>query len=202
MSRVLSGLSRWGLPLALVWSQLMLSAFVFERRLPDGLRSGPGLQVPLILLAVPTLSAAFLWSVRRAESRAERSSAVADALVAWLLAFLMAAHAIVLAVVVGALGGLHPWLGVATAVLLLGLAYFFPSLPPGSPLGLNLPGRAPDPGAWFRMHLRLARGLAASAGVVLIAATRPSSLLVLAAALPTAWALVWALRTPESAASD
>ena len=88
---------------------------------------------------------------RRLDRGPEVRSPGGDALIIWVMAFFFGAHALLLAVVIGALHSLHPALALAVAVLLLGIGALLPSLPPQSPFGLALEGLRDRPERWKRV---------------------------------------------------
>lgn len=161
------GLHRWAAPLAIIWAGLMLSAFVFERRLPEAVREAPSPMLVGLLVGLPGLSLGVLLGLRRLDAAPQRRSAPGDALVAWLLAALFAAHALVLAVVAGALPSLHPGLSLVAGVLLIGLALLLPGLPFACPFGLLTPATRADTEHWQRVHRELATGAAVSGALAL-----------------------------------
>ncbi|MEL6189074.1 MAG: hypothetical protein AAFU79_31010, partial [Myxococcota bacterium] len=94
-----STLLRWVLPLALLWGQLGLSAFVMERRLPEAVANQPSPRLVVLLLLLPALAGLVLTLARRLDRPLERRSPAGDALLLWIMAFFFSAHAILLAVV-------------------------------------------------------------------------------------------------------
>ena len=147
----------------------MLSAFTFERRLPEALQSAPSALLVGLLLGVPLVSAATLSFARRMDAELERRSAAGDALIAWLQAFFFAAHIIILSVLLGLLPDLRPALDLAGGLLVVGAAGLLPGLPPRSPFGLVVPATR-HPAAWKVAHRRLAVWLAL-VGAVMLAGT-------------------------------
>lgn len=153
---------RWFLPGLVVWAQVMLSAFVFERRVPDAVRASPSPLLVVLLIGGPLVSLAILIQARRMDRAPERRSPAGDALVLWLLGFCFSAHALVMAVVTGALTGLQPGLGLAVGALLLGGAGLLPALPYRSPFGLVHRSTLSSPSAWRSRHRRVAAAAAVS----------------------------------------
>lgn len=201
MSERPSPLLRWVLPLALVWGQLGLSAFVMDRRLPDAVADSPTLRLGILLIIVPLVSILVLLLGRRVERPPFRSSVVGDALVLWLMTFFFCAHALVLAVVTGDLAGLHPGSAVLVGGLLLGLAALLPSLPPSSPFGLSMEPD-PSPERWRRVHRWVALALALSGGLALASAALPAGLGLLLALAPASAAGLWGALTLRGASED
>ena len=193
-------LGRWFIPLGVVWAQLFLSAFVFERRLPEGLRNDPSLLLVELLLGTPGLSTVLLWGFRRLDQQDERRSSVGNTLVIWVMAFMFMTHAIILGVVIGALEGLHPWMSFAVVFLLLGTASLLPALPPESPYGFRVLATR-DHQQWRRIHRGLALSLGLSAIVICLTATLSSKIWVALGLVPTAAGLLWAWRTQERASA-
>lgn len=190
-------LHRWGAPLAIVWAGLLLSAFVFERRLPEAVTRAPSPLLVTLLLGCPGASLLALFGLRRLDADPERRSAPGDALVAWLLAAMFAAHALILAVVAGALPSLHPGLALVAGFLLLGLAALLPSLPVGCPFGLLTAATRSDPARWAAVHRELAVGAGLSGGLALAAALAPSGPWTPAALVPVGVAILRGLRRPS-----
>ncbi|MEO1230607.1 MAG: hypothetical protein AAFZ18_17055 [Myxococcota bacterium] len=201
-----STLLRWVLPLALLWGQLGLSAFVMERRLPEAVANQPSPRLVVLLLLLPALAGLVLTLARRLDRPLERRSPAGDALLLWIMAFFFSAHAILLAVVTGDLEGLHPMSAGLVGGLLLGMAALLPSLPPSSPFGLGTEPSTPPP-RWRRVHRAVAGALAVSGILAFASMARPAGLGLLLSLLPAAGAGVWgilALRTSvgASAGSD
>lgn len=175
---------RWVVPWAIVWAGIMLSAFVMEQRLPEAVQSDPSGGVAALLLGVPALSVVVLLALRRLDRDPASQSAVGDAILAWLLAAMFASHALLLAVVTGALPSLHPGLALIAGFLLLGWAALLPSLPPGSPLGLLTRATRADPRLWRRVHREVAIGAALSGGLALASALVSATLVSALALIP------------------
>lgn len=191
---------RWWLPLGLIWAQLMLSAFVFERRLPDAVTRAPSAVLLAVLFAVPAMAAGVLVYARRADRSLSLRSAAGDTLVLWLLTFFFAAHALVLAVAMGALSSLHPWLPLCVGGLLLGWAVILPGLPGASPFALT-GGRQVTADVTRRVHHGVARGLALSGVLAFGSALLPSGVGLGLALVPALVAGAWGVLTVKGAVS-
>jgi hypothetical protein len=150
--------SRWGLPLGIGWAGILVSAWVFERKLPPAAQE-PTWGLVAVLLGVPLLSLTTLVVVRVA-SRGP-TSFVGDQMVAWLMLFGLAVHLALLGDALGAappVGRTVPW---AVAGLLVGLGLWFRYLPWKDAMGLRLPSLLNDERAWMRTHQRVGWGLVA-----------------------------------------
>lgn len=184
-------MTRWALPILVVWVQLMFSAFVYQRRLPGGVRENPSTLLLVLLLLAPAVSTVSIWVARRFDRPPELRNSANDAVLLWFLAFLFSVHAVVLSVVVGMVPSLQPGLGWAVGGLMLGLGLLLPRLPPGSPFGLRTRLNLNSEAAWTEAHRRL--GWASTAtGVlsVLGASVMPSHPAVVVCGAPVAWVLV------------
>lgn len=188
-----SALSRWALPLAIVWAELLLSAYAFERQLPDSVKTAPSRLLLGVLFALPVLSALALFGMRWLDRRLEHRSPAGNAFATWILAFGFTTHALVLAVATGGLSSLHPGLAVAVGGLLLGLSALLPTLPVGHPYGIVHQGTRSSPTLWRRVHRGVAVGFALSGVLAMLTAALPSGLGLVFALLPAAALLGWGM---------
>jgi hypothetical protein len=165
-----TGLTRWGAPLAVVWAGVLLSAWVQGARLP-AVRA-PGSRLLALLLGAPATSLAALLLLRAALARTPRAPRRSDDLVVlWLVAFLFAVHALVLASATGLVRALATPTALVVAALLGGLGPLVDGLEPGSALGIRTARTLASPRAWSAAHRAagIGLGLAALAGFGLAA---------------------------------
>lgn len=155
--------TRWGLPLALIGSALLLSAYVYFVKLPEPARAltertaatfGGAPAVALVLLLVLRVAARLVGGTDRGT----------DLVIVWVLTFLFSVHAAVLAATIGMISSLKVVVPYVVGLLLLGLGPTIAALGPASPLGIRTPSTLADPGLWRRTH-RLAGWLLALAGI-------------------------------------
>ena len=186
--------SRWVFPIGLVWAQLMASAFVFERRLPSAVQEAPSRALQCMLLAGPLLSLLLLLWGRRLDRNPRDRSAIANAMVIVVLAFILAAHLQLLSGLGGRSSALHPGLPLSVGALLLALSGLIPRLPSGSPYGVKTPATCADERVWARVHRVFAGTMAGSGGLLIGAALLgwDGGWLALGLA-PATLGLVWAL---------
>lgn len=189
-------MTRWLWPLSIIWAELMLSAFVFQRRLPEALQRDPSTLLVTLLWAGPVVSSLVLAQARRMDRAPERRSDVGNTLVLWLLAFCFSAHALLLAVMTGALAALQPALGLAVGGLCLGWGLLMPRLPFGSPFGLVHAASLHSEAAWRVRHRRLGRGLLLSGVLSFGCLWAPRTPYLIIALAPVLFTGVLALR-PE-----
>ncbi len=159
-----SALTRWALPVALIGSALLLSAFVFFAKLPEEVRVIDG-KTGAAFLGTPGV-ALLIWLMLRGSAKASgQPDRSADLLIVWVLTFLFGVHAAILAAVIGMIPSLRSVIPSAVAILLLGLGPAIGTLAPGSPLGIRTASTLSDPDLWRRTH-RLAGWLLSLSGVV------------------------------------
>lgn len=185
---------RWVAPIGILWFQWVLSAFVFEKRLPDPLRFSPSVLLVVALLGLPCASVFIFFAIRWVDRRTFLQNRVSDLIVLWLITFLFLSHALVLSVVVGLRSSLHPGLAQASGGFLIGLALLLPKLPLGSPLGLYTHVSVHTSAAWQRRHRYLAYGLGVSGVGLLFSFLMPASLFFALALLPAVGAGVYAIQ--------
>lgn len=189
--------TRWFIPAGIAWCGLLLSAWVYTKKLDEPAREvTPKLLLAFLGTPVFSLLLLILLRVMARRSTSEPSRA-GDVLIIWVLAFLFCVHASVLA---GAIG-MFPLIRavpVATALLLIGLGPVLGSLEPNSAMGLRTRRTLASAAAWHATH-RAAAKMFVAAGIVglsalflegrwvLIAAVVPAILAVVLAIIHAAW---------------
>ena len=114
---------RWGVPAGILWSSLLLSAWVYTRRfaqLPVEVQT-----LALVLLGAPAAGLVLLVVVQATAQRAAQKGEpgeTTDLVLIWAEACLFVLHAAVLAVVLGVLSGLVRPVAASAALFFLGLA--------------------------------------------------------------------------------
>lgn len=156
-------LNRWLIPLALVGSGVLLSAFVFYAKLPEAARVYSPTNF-VAFLATPAIALLVLLTLRAATRAGPTVDRSADLVVVWVVTFLFGIHAAVLATIIGMVASLGAVVPSAVALLLIGLGPTIGTLGHGSPLGIRTSSTLSDPGLWRRTH-RLAGVLLGLAGV-------------------------------------
>jgi uncharacterized membrane protein len=157
-------LTRWAMPLLLAWSGFVLSGWVYAKKLDEPARA-PTPKLLLALLGGPAFSTLLLVALRLVARRASREhSRHGDLLVVWVMTFLFAIHASVMAATIG-MFPLRSGVPTAVALLLVGLGPVLASLEPNSAMGIRTRATLSDVGIWRRTH-RLAGGLFVAAGIV------------------------------------
>ncbi len=154
-------LTRWFLPLGVVWAAFLLSAWVYSERLPPDFRTASPTLLG-VFLVVPSVALFLLLLLRRLGPTPSRAG---DLLVLWLMTFFFLVHAAVLAVALGMLRSLVAAVPLAVSVLLLGLGPVLGQLEPGSPLGIRTAQTLAHEAAWIRTH-RVAAWAFAGAGLL------------------------------------
>lgn len=146
-----TALTRVALPLAILWSGLLLSAFVYSR-LPENTQLDP-LRGFISFLAVPAISLVGFGAIRLARRKV---GAVAgrgeDLVVAWVMTFLLGMHCLVLALSVGMIDSLERALPFATALLFVGLGPVLATLEHKSAMGIRTRATLASPAAWASTH--------------------------------------------------
>lgn len=182
--------TRWYLPMLVIWSSLVLSAWVYTNRVPEPVREAGGTRMIVIFAAVPAFSLVVLLALRAVGRAKRKSSRSSDVLVLWVMAFLFAVHASVLAVAIGMISSLDRAIPAATGLLMFGLGPVLTSLEPGSAMGIRTRATLTREDVWRRTH-RLAGKLFMGAGAVgLLGLLSEGPLLVAIAILPAVLALV------------
>jgi uncharacterized membrane protein len=157
-------MTRWFLPIGIAWSGVLLSAWVYTKKLDEPARTiSPKLL--LAFLGVPLFSLLLLTALRLiARKTSEVASRSGDLLIIWVLAFLFCIHASVLAAAIN-MFPLHRAVPLATALLLLGLGPVLGSLEPNSPMGIRTRRTLSSPEVWTKTH-RAAAKMFVLAGVL------------------------------------
>jgi uncharacterized membrane protein len=182
--------TRWFLPLAVIWAGLLLSAWVFTKKIPEEVRTDNTERLVVTLLAVPLVSTLVLVVLRAIGKKKQAASRAGDMLVVWIMAFLFVVHASVLAVAIGMIESLDRTVPAATGVLMVGLGLVLFGLEPGSAMGIRTKATLGSEAVWRRTH-QLAAKLFAAAGIVALGGLLVEGAAVVAVAvLPGALALV------------
>lgn len=182
---------RWGVPAGILWSSLLLSAWVYTRRfaqLPVEVQT-----LALVLLGAPAAGLVLLVVVQATAQRAAQKGEpgeTTDLVLIWAEACLFVLHAAVLAVVLGVLSGLVRPVAASAALFFLGLAPLFWSIEHASPVGIRTPRTMAHPGAWAAAHRVLAVGLGLAGLVAIGAAVFASIPWILAAVTAAALSLI------------
>lgn len=151
---------RWGVPAGILWSSVLLSAWIYTRRFAQ--LPVEASTLALVLLGAPAAGLVLLVVVRVAAQRATRHGEpgeTTDLVLIWSEACLFVLHAAVLAVVLGVLSGLVRPVAVSAALFFWGLAPLFWSIEHTSPVGIRTPRTMAQPAAWRAAHRVLAVGL-------------------------------------------
>jgi uncharacterized membrane protein len=184
-------LTRWGLPLAQLWAAVLLSAYVHTELLGGSPPLTAGLLATLV--GTPAAGLGILLALRATAARAGGATRRSDDLVvSWVMTFLFALHAALLAVAVGLLSALTPAVVVAASGLFIGLGPLLAALEPGSPMGLRTRATLASPAVWGATHRLAGRALslAGALGLLGLAVQGPAALYL--AVLPATAALVLA----------
>ncbi len=198
--------TRWFLPLLVIWSSVLLSAWVYTNRVPEDLRKAGGSRMIITFGVVPAASLVVFLILRAVGRAKQRSSRSSDVLVLWITAFLFAVHASVLAVAIGMISSLDRAIPAATGLLMFGMGPVLFALEPGSAMGIRTRATLGNEDVWRRTH-RLAGKLFMGAGAVgLLGLLFEGPLLVAIAIAPAVIALVismvYASRLAAAAPSD
>lgn len=182
---------RWGVPAGILWSSLLLSAWVYTRRFAQ--LPVEASTLALVLLGAPAAGLILLLVVQltaqRAVGRGEPGEST-DLVLIWAEACLFVLHAAVLAVVLGVLSGLVRPVAASAALFFWGLAPLFWSIEHASPVGIRTPRTMAQPAAWAAAHRVLAIGLGVAGSVALGAAALASIPWIVAAVTAAALSLL------------
>ena len=155
-------LLRWVLPLGIVWSGVLLSAWVYTERLAP---AAVGPRAVGLLWGGPVLTLAVWGALRAYVDRHDRDPVhSADGVLLWVVLFLSGLHGTALAAAVGLIPSLDRAVPVGVAVLDIGLAFVLLTLAPGSVAGLRTAATLSSARSWKRAH-RWAAACLGSAGV-------------------------------------
>jgi hypothetical protein len=184
-------LTRWGLPLAQLWAAGLLSAYVHA----ELLGGSPPLTAGLLatLAGTPAAGLGILLALRATAARTGGATRRSDDLVvSWVMTFLFALHAALLAVAVGLLAALTPAVVVAASGLFIGLGPLLAALEPGSPMGLRTRATLASPAAWAATHRLAGRALSLAGALGLFGLTVEGPAALYLAVLPATAALALA----------
>lgn len=184
--------TRWAIPAGIVWSQLLLSAWVYTKKLDEPAQE-PTPKLLIAFLGMPIFSFLFLVVLRFVAKRTSPAqSRSGDLVIIWVVTFLFCIHAAVLAAVIG-MFSLNRAVPVAVALLLIGLGPVLGSLEPGSAMGIRTKATLGSPSVWKRTH-KLAARLLVLAGLMGLSALLFEGIWVLfAAVVPAILAVVFAI---------
>lgn len=159
----MNGLIRWGVPLGLFWTQVMLTAWVYETRLPDTAKVMSSSLVA-VLWGAPALSLGAFLSIRL--TTRGPSSPLGEALVSAVMGFGLLLHLSLLGDALDVLPSVRrtvPWLlGLLLTVLGLG----FRQLPWGDSMGIRLGPCLQSEARWRRLHQRAGWGMVLLGGAL------------------------------------
>lgn len=198
-------LTRWVVPAGVVWSELLLSAWVYTKKLDEPAQE-PTTKLLIAFLGMPAFSLLLLVVLRFVAKRASSAhSRNGDLLIVWVVTFLFCIHAAVLAAVIG-MFSLSQAVPVAVGLLMIGLGPVLGSLEPGSAMGIRTKATLRDPVVWERTH-RLASRLFILAGLLGLSALLFEGIWVLFASvvpaiLAVVLAIIYAARLPIDAADE
>jgi uncharacterized membrane protein len=151
-----SPITRWVLPLAIVWAEFLLSAFVFTR-LPKEIAIDPA-RALVMFLSMPVLTLlgflVFRFSMERSAAERTRSE---DLIVVWIVCFLFGVHALVLALAIGMIASLQHAMPIAICVLFVGLGPVLARLEPKSAMGIRTKATLASDAAWAKVHRTVGR---------------------------------------------
>lgn len=194
---------RWGVPASIVWAGVLLSAWVYTRRLAQ-LPNAPD-ALGVVLLGAPAAGTALILLVRGVARRAVAAGEpeeTLDLVLIWATACLFVLHASVLAVVLGVLTGLLRPVAATAALFFLGLAPLIGSAEHRSPVGLRTPRTMASAETWAAAHRRVGFALVLAGSVAGAAAALESQDgLVLAVTLAGLGLLVGAAPVGKARAS-
>lgn len=182
--------TRWFLPLFIIWAGLLLSAWVYMNRIPEALREDGGLRLLATLVAVPLFALGVLFVLRTVGRIKQRASRSGDVLVLWVMAFLFAVHASVLAVAIQMIERLDQAIPAATGLLMFGMGPVVHTLEPFSAMGIRTKATLSSERVWRRTH-HLAGKLFMASGVIgLLGLLFEGAAMVAVAIAPAALTLV------------
>jgi uncharacterized membrane protein len=194
-----TAMTRWFVPLGIGWTGVLLSAWVYTKKLDEPAQAvTPKLMIAF--LGVPAFSLLLLVALRLI---ARKTSGVitrsGDLLIIWVLAFLFCIHASVLAAAID-MFPLVRAVPMATALLMVGLGPVMMTLEPGSPMGIRTARTLSDEEVWRKTH-RAAGKMFMVAGVLGLSALFLEGRWVLFAAVVPALlapvlAVIYASRVP------
>lgn len=150
MSGPASPLARWLGPAAIIWTSLMLSAWVHTHKLSPKVELATP-KLLLLFLAVPVLQVVALGLLRRLLAPRPDSRG-AEVMILWLMTFLFGLHAALLATAVGLIPSVARAVPVAISLLMLGIAPAVAYLEPNSPLGIRTKATLAHPETWRATH--------------------------------------------------
>ena len=157
-------LTRWAMPLLLIVSAVLLSAFVFFVKLPASAQVMT-FRAAAAFLGAPITALVVLGALRFATRGAPQPDRGGDLVVIWIVTFLFGLHAAILGAIVGMVPSLRAVVPAAVAFLLVGLGPAIATLSLGSPLGIRTPETLRDERLWLRTH-RVTGGLIVVAGIL------------------------------------
>ncbi|MCK6552831.1 SdpI family protein, partial [Myxococcota bacterium] len=144
-------LTRVALPLGIIWTGVLSSAFVFSR-LPEGVTVDPA-RGAATFGGVPVLSVLALVGLRLARRGVGAGRGRGeDLVVAWVMTFLLGVHCLVLALSIGIIDALERALPIATGLLFIGLGPVLATLEHQSAMGIRTAATLASPAAWRRTH--------------------------------------------------
>ncbi len=149
MNSASTALTRWAWPGAIIWSGVMLSAWVHTEKFSADLKIELW-KLLALLLGVPAIQLLCLLLLRKVLKPHEARSG--DLLVLWLVTFLFGLHASILATAIGLIPSIGKAVPIAVTLLMLGIAPVLPSLEYKSPLGIRTRATLSDPELWRRAH--------------------------------------------------
>jgi hypothetical protein len=181
-------LTRWMIPLAVVWAGVLLSAFTYSKLTRAIQARG---EVVVVLFGSPALCLAGLVVLRTAARRITAGAgALEDAVVIVLMLFLESVHATLIA---SSFGFAH-WLRFAmpflTAILLIVLGPLLRSLSPGSVMGIRTKATLQSTTAWAETHRFTGLAFVAAGIASLGAAWLPGPWALIGAVIPAVFALL------------
>jgi hypothetical protein len=152
------------IPWVITWITVLMSARVWDW-LPPNAKVDPAAAI-FTFAGVPLLALAVTLIGQRAEqtsaSKLGRASAL---LLSWVITFLAAVHAMVLAQAIGKLDSVLVAMPPAIGVFFLGLGPLLAMLEPGSPMGIRTKATLGDSARWRKTHLVLGVLFAISGGL-------------------------------------
>lgn len=151
-------------PWVIAWATVLMSARVWDQ-IPKNLDVETA-QAVFTFAGVPVLAFALLLSAREAERRSgNRFGAGSSLVLAWVIAFFLSVHAMVLGQAIGKIESLMDLLPWAISIFFFGLGPFAVFLEPKSPMGVRTPATLGDDLRWKKTHAVLGASFAI-AGVV------------------------------------
>jgi uncharacterized membrane protein len=143
--------TRYGIPVAIAWSGLVLSSFVFSR-VAETTQIDP-VRGSLTFLGVPAIS--FLGFIvlrlarRRVGAEAGRGE---DVVVAWVMTFLLGMHCVVLGLALRLIESVQHAVPLAVGLLVVGLGPVLGTLEYKSAMGVRTKATLASPKAWAKTH--------------------------------------------------